>query len=59
MFRDSTVNHLVDLCEMLPRLNVMDDPNLEAMRQEVEAKLAGYNPDVLRANVETRQNSGY
>lgn len=55
VFRDSTVNHLVDLCEMLPRLNVMDDPNLEAMRQEVEAKLAGYNPDVLRANVETRQ----
>ena len=55
IFRDSTVNHLVDLCEMLPRLNVMDDPNLEAMRQEVEAKLAGYNPDTLRADVNVRQ----
>jgi len=55
IFRDSTVNHLVDLCEMLPRLNVMDDPNLEAMRQEVEAKLAGYNPDTLRADVKVRQ----
>jgi hypothetical protein len=55
IFRDSTVDHLVDLCELLPRLNVMDDPNLEAMRQEVEAKLAGYNPDVLRVNPTTRQ----
>jgi len=55
IFRDSTVDHLVDLCELLPRLNVMDDPNLEAMRQEVEAKLAGYNPDVLRTSPTTRQ----
>jgi hypothetical protein len=56
IFRDSTVSHLVELCELLPRLNVMDDPNLEAMRQEVEAKLAGFNPDVLRANTTTRQS---
>jgi len=56
IFRDSTVNHLVELCELLPRLNVMDDPNLEAMRQEVEAKLAGYNPDTLRADVKVRQS---
>ena len=56
VFRDSTVNHLVDLCEMLPRLNVMDDPNLEAMRQEVEAKLAGYQPDTLRADAKVRQS---
>jgi hypothetical protein len=55
IFRDTTVEHLVDLCELLPRLNVMDDPNLEVMRQEVEAKLAGYNPDVLRVNPTTRQ----
>ncbi len=55
IFRDSTVEHLVDLCELLPRLNVMDDPNLEAMRQEVEAKLAGYQPDTLRADVKVRQ----
>ena len=55
VFRDSTVNHLVDLCELLPRLNVMEDPNLEAMRQEVESKLAGYNPDTLRADAKVRQ----
>ena len=55
VFRDSTVNHLVDLCEMLPRLNFSDDPELEAMRQEVEAKLVGHNPDTLRADVKVRQ----
>ena len=58
VFRDSTLNHLVDLCELLPRLNVMDDPNLEAMRQEVEGKLAGYNPDALRVDVNARQTAG-
>ena len=55
IFRDSTVEHLADLCELLPRLNVMDDPNLEAMRQEVEQRLAGYQPDTLRADVKVRQ----
>lgn len=55
IFRDTTVSHLVDLCELLPRLNVMDDPNLEAMRQEVEQKLVGYNPDTLRADVRVRE----
>ena len=49
------MEHLVDLCELLHRLNVMDDPNLEAMRQEVESKLAGYQPDTLRADVKVRQ----
>ncbi|MEI2420850.1 hypothetical protein V6O07_11305, partial [Arthrospira platensis SPKY2] len=57
IFRDSTVNHLVELCELLPRLNVMDDPNLEAMRQEVEHKLAAYHPDDLRTNTTLRQTT--
>jgi hypothetical protein len=56
IFRDTTVSHLVDLCEILPRLNVMDDPNLEAMRQEVESRLANYNPDTLRADTRVRQS---
>jgi Skp family chaperone for outer membrane proteins len=57
IFRDSTVEHLVDLCDLLPRLNVMEDPNLEAMRQEVEAKLAGIQPDTLRADPKVRETA--
>ena len=48
IFRDSMIDNARELCELLPRLNFMDDPNLEQMRQEVEAKLARNHPDSLR-----------
>ena len=38
------------LCELLPRLNFNDDPNLETMRNEVEQKLANLNKDVIVGN---------
>jgi hypothetical protein len=49
-FHDTTIEHLRDLCELLPRLNFSDDPNLEAMRQEVEGKLAGITKDAVIDN---------
>jgi hypothetical protein len=52
---ESTVQHVVDMCELLPRLNFNDDPNLEAMRREVEAKLTGYSKDTLVGDVKLRQ----
>jgi hypothetical protein len=48
IFRDSMIENARELCELLPRLNFTDDPNLETMRQEVEAKLARNHPDALR-----------
>ena len=48
IFRDTTITNARELCELLPRLNFADDPNLEAMRQEVEQQLLGYHPDSLR-----------
>ena len=56
IFRDSTVNHLSELCELLPRLNFADDPNLEALRQEVEQKLVGHHPDALRNDPDLRRD---
>ena len=47
-FHESTLEHITDLCALLPRLNVMDDPNLEAMRQEVESKLTGLSGDAVK-----------
>ena len=54
---DSLIDHAKELCELLPRLNIGDDPNLEAMRQEVESKLAAHHPDALRANETLRQDT--
>lgn len=48
IFRDSMIEGARADCELLSRLNFADDPNLEAMRQEVERKLAMNHPDSLR-----------
>jgi hypothetical protein len=46
-FHESTLEHVTELCNILPRLNFTDDPHLEAMRQEVEGKLAGLSKDAV------------
>ena len=53
-FSDSLVNNIVDLCALLPRLNIADDPRLEEMRQTVESTLCQANPEVLRDNIAVR-----
>lgn len=49
-FRASTIDTVKDVCGMLSKLNVMDDPNLEAMRLEVEQRLTKHNRDALIDN---------
>lgn len=56
IFRDSMVENARELCEMLPRLNIADDPNLEALRQQVEASLIR-NPELYRVNPTLRQDT--
>lgn len=53
-FNDSLIENAKEICAVLPRLNFSDDPNLEAMRTEVEGKLAAFTPEVLRADPVTR-----
>ena len=54
-FRDSLVSNAVELCDLLTRLNITNDPNLEAMRKEVEKKLTGYTAKTLREDDRTRE----
>jgi len=48
IFRDSLIENVRDLCEVLKSLNFKNDPDLEAMRQRIETRLAGADPEVLR-----------
>ncbi len=48
IFRDSLIQNITDLCELLPRLNLTNDPALEAMRQRIESSLTMFMPDELR-----------
>jgi len=48
IFRDTLVSNIEEVCDLLPRLNVDEDPNLDAMAAEVKKGLAEYDPESLR-----------
>jgi len=56
IFRDTMVENTKELCALLPRLNFMDDPNLEALRLEVEGTLIKH-PDALRNDPDLRRDT--
>lgn len=57
IFRDTLVDNARELCALLPKLNIAGDPQLEAMRQEVERSLCNHNPDTLRKDSRVRSDA--
>lgn len=57
IFRDSMIENARETCDLLTRLNISDDPNLEAMRQSVESKLLSHHPDALRNDLDLRADA--
>ncbi len=55
VFRDSTVRNLEEIVEMLPALNITNDPALEAIRQDIVDTLIGYEPKDLRKDSDIRR----
>ena len=51
---DSLIGNVKAIADVLSRLNVTDDPDLEAMRKMVEKDIAGIAPDVMRKNKPAR-----
>lgn len=48
IFRDSLVENVIELVDLLPRLNVANDKRLNDLRKEVKEKLCGFEPSTLR-----------
>jgi hypothetical protein len=48
IFRDTLVENARELCALLPALNITDDPQLEAMRRQLEGSLCAHEPEALR-----------
>lgn len=48
VFRDSLVNNAVELCGLLTKLNVTNDPQLEQARLALEKAITGVTADTLR-----------
>lgn len=57
IFRDTTVRNLEELVDMLPGLNVLDDPDLDDISRELKAKLHGLDPKDLRKDKELRSQA--
>lgn len=47
-FRDSLVGNLVDLVDLLPKLNISDDANLTSMADQVRGMLLAHEAQTLR-----------
>lgn len=56
IFKNSMVENAREICALLPRLNFADDPNLEALRREVEDKLLKH-PEALRNDPDLRSDT--
>lgn len=54
-FHDTLVGNLREIVDLLPRLNVTNDPTLEDMRKAIEAKLTAAEPQQLREEPKTRR----
>lgn len=54
IFRDTLVTNAVDMCELLTKLNVINDAKLEAARKKLEGALVGVTPAELRKDDELR-----
>ena len=55
VFRDSLITNIQEITEVLGRINVTNDPELEAMRLEVAAKFGSISPDSLRTDKKVRK----
>lgn len=57
VFRDSLIGNITELVELLPRLNPINDPNLEALRAEVNAVVSKVSAESVRASETTREET--
>lgn len=57
IFHNTLVSNIEDLVNVLPDLNVMNDPGLDEMTNEIRNKLCGYNADDLRKDPTVREEA--
>lgn len=54
VFRRSTLENLEEIANLIPALNIVNDPRLTLIGDEIRAVLVGHDPKVLRKNKEVR-----
>lgn len=54
-FRDTAVDNLRSLAEILPALNVTGDPDLDQLARDIQAKLTRHSAETLREDTKARK----
>jgi hypothetical protein len=57
IFRDSLIGNVQELTDLLPRLNVLEDPELDKIISEVKGNFEKTNPEELRKSTEEREKT--
>ena len=57
VFRDSMIEGLKELCDLIPRLDVTQDPELDKIRVEVQKNISQCDPQQLRDDEELRNET--
>lgn len=57
IFRDSLIENIRELCDLIPKLNFTNDPKLEELRYMAVTQLATFNPQTLRDNQHARKQA--
>jgi uncharacterized protein YozE (UPF0346 family) len=57
IFRDSLLENVLEMCALLPRLNITDDSDLELMRRKVESAVSKLSADTCRENPHVRASA--
>jgi hypothetical protein len=54
-FHDTLVSNVAEVCDLMPGLNITDDPALNAMAKDVRKSLTKSKPDTLREDKDRRK----
>lgn len=57
LFRDSLVYNVSELADLIPSLNILEDPRLTALAAQLKADLVEHSPDILRTDAKLRKTT--
>lgn len=57
VFRNSLIDNIQELVDLIPAMNLTDDPKLAEIAQQAKEKLASFTPDTLRESPVARKEA--
>lgn len=56
IFRDTLISNLDDLCDLIPKMNIAGDPDLNRLAEEAKRKLCHWEPSEIREDTTIRSD---